>query len=511
MTARTGRGRSSPVTNALVLVATILVGVVAAECVVRFIDGQPQFVFPLPEPIGRGSVKAAELDAIPLAPGVDRAWFDSEPPPLPNRGKPRPGWQELFHWLEAHPSGDMEFRPVDIYKVWNSRFAGDACKHRFLKHAPGWLYVYDPPDGMAIPPYRFYPDSTLPDWLVTNQLGWRGKPIEFPRPHRTIRIVFVGASTTIDAHHLPFSHPELVGHWLDMWAASKHLDVHFETLNAGRESVVSTDIAHIVHTEVMPLRPDLVIYYEGGNQFRPASIVDKVPEGKPVAPPNAQAKPAPEWLRVASRYSALMGRVQSAIGLAATDLDGREWPKPHYNVVWPQGLDEKDPDLSYPDMPVNLSVIQHDFDTMRTDLDSIGAQFAISSFYWMVKDGMVLDPVRHKYILQQLNVANWPFRYRELERLAKFQNTVYAKYAKVHDLSFMDVAAQMPFDPDLFIDAVHTDYAGVRLIGWIYLQKIIPIIEKHLADGSWPKPDAPDLPLATFEPRKMTFNCTPTQ
>ncbi|HTR85441.1 MAG TPA: hypothetical protein VMI56_13250 [Reyranella sp.] len=507
MTARTGRSRPSPWMNALVLVVTILAGVVAAECVVRFIDGQPQFVFPLPEPIGRGDVKPEELNAIALADGVDRSWFMSEPPPLPNRGEPRPGWQELFHFLENHPSGDTEFRPIDIYKVWNSRFAGDACKHRFLKHAPGWLYVYDPPDGMAIPPYRFYPDSTLPDWLVTNQIGWRGKPIEIPRHHRTVRIVFVGASTTIDAHHLPFSHPELVGHWLDMWAAAKHLDVHFETLNSGRESVVSTDIAHIVKTEVLPLRPDLVIYYEGGNQFRPESIVEKVPPGKPVAPPNTQARPAPQWMRTAARYSALMGRMVSAIGLTASDLDGREWPKPDYKVVWPPGLDEQDPDLDYPNLPVNLNTIEHDLDSIRSDLKTIGSEFALSSYIWMVKDGLVLDPVRHEFILNQLNIGNWPFRYRDLERLAKFQNRLYAKYARVHGVPFIDAAGQMPLDPDLFIDAVHTSYSGVRLHGWIILQQLIPIIEKHLADGSWPKPDAPDLPLPTFEPRKQTFDC----
>ena len=115
--------------------------------------------------------------------------------------------------------------------------------------------------------------------------------------------------------------------------------------------------------------------------------------------------------------------------------------------------------------------------------DAIDAEFAISSYIWMVKDGMVLDPMRHRYILEQLNVANWPFRYRELERLAKFENTVFAKYARVHGLPFIDSAGQMPLDPDLFIDAVHGAYSGIRLHGWIMLQRIIPIIEKHLADA----------------------------
>jgi hypothetical protein len=507
VTARTGGRRSSPWANTLLIVASVVLSIAAAEAVVRFLNGQPLLAFPLPEAVESGDVKPGQLEQIPLAEGVDRQWFYSDPPPLPNRRKPPDDWQQLFHYYEAHPSGDSEFRTIDNFKVWNSAFVGDPCQHRFLRHAPGKLFVYDPPDGLASPPYRFYPDVTLPDWLVTNQIGWRGRPVQVPRADKTVRIVFVGASTTVDAHHLPFSYPELFGHWLNMWAASSHLSVRFEVLNAGRESVVSTDIAAIVRSEVLPLNPDLVVYYEGGNQFRPASIIEKVPTGATVLPAGAQAVTAPAWLRTAARYSALMGRIVSAIVLAASDLDGKEWPKPDYRVVWPEGLDEQNPDLAYPNLPVNLNRIQREFDRMRGDLATVGSELALSSFMWMVKDGMVLDPVRNRYILEQLNIGNYPFRYRELERLAKFQNRLLAKYAAVHGLPFVDFARDMPFDPNLFADAVHPSYAGVRLQGWIALQQLLPTVEKHLKDGTWPASPKPERPLPTFTPRQITFSC----
>jgi len=498
---------SSPLMNALLVAASVVVSIVAAECVVRFINGQPQFVFPLPEPIGTADLRPGELEKVPLAAGVDRQWFFSDPPPLPNRGKTPADWQRLFQHMLDHPSGNMEFLPLDVLKVWNSVFAGSPCQHRFLRDSPGVLFLYDPSDGIASPPYRFPENATLPDGLVTNQIGWRGRPIEVPRQPRTARIVFVGASTTINSHILPFSFPEYAGHWLNVWARARHIDVRFEVLNAGRESVVSTDIATIVHNEVLPLHPDLVVYYEGGNQFRPASIVDKVPEGSAVRPPSSGASMAPQWMRAAARYSALMGRIVAAIGYAGSDLDGREWPKPDYRVVWPAGLDEFDPDLSYPDLPVNLNIIQRDLDRIRGDLASIGGELAVSSFVWMVRDGMVLDPIRHKYILEQLNIANYPFRYRELERLAKFQNRLLAKYARIHGLPFVDIAGSMSFDPDLFIDAVHPGYAGVRLEGWVAFQQLVPVVEKHLADGTWPKPPPADQPLPTFQSRRIEFKC----
>ena len=186
----------------------------------------------------------------------------------------------------------------------------------------------------------------------------------------------------------------------------------------------------------------------------------------------------------------LMTKWGETHGFAASDMEGGEWPKPDYRVVWPPGLDEQDPDLAYANLPVNLNTIQRSLDQIRSELASAGnGELALSSFLWTVRDGLVLDPIRHKYIIEQLNIANYPFHYRELERLAKFQNRVFAKYAAAHGLSFVDFARYMPFDPDLFTDAIHLNYAGVRLQGWIALQQLLPTIDKHLKDGSWPAPN----------------------
>jgi hypothetical protein len=466
------------------------------------------FAMPLSEPVGSTTVKSDEVSHIPLAAGVDRRWFFGNPPPLPNRHAVPDEWQRLFHYIEDNPSGGLEFRPPDVFKAWNSVFTGDPCNHKFLRHAPGVLYLYDPPDGAPAPPYRYLPDATLPNGLVTNQMGWRGPPIEVPRGDKTVRIVFVGASTTLGPPHLPFSYPELVGYWLNRWAESKGLAVRFEVLNAGRESIVSTDTAAIVRTEVVPLRPDLVVYYEGGNQFEPHTVVDAVPPGALAPPSRTLAGASPGWLQAAARYSAVAARIEAAIAMAGSSQDGREAPKPDYRLVWPAGLDESDPDLAYPRLPVNLNTIQRDLDRIRTELAAVGSDFAVSSFLWMVKDGLVLDPTRHRYILQQLNVANFPFRYRDLERLSNFQNRFLAKYARVHGLPFIDTARYMPFDPDLFVDAVHTNNAGLRLQAWVTFNLLLPTVEKHLADGTWPRPRDPAAPpLPTITPRKITFDC----
>jgi len=494
--------------NVLLVVLSIVLSVAVAEAVVRYIDGYPVLAMPLGNPADGATVSAAQLDRIPLTPGVERQWFFDDPPPLPNRRAVTDEWQRLFRHIEQNPVGGLDFRPPDVFKAWNSAFiGGDPCKHPFLRHAPGQLWVYDPPDGQPTPPYRYLPDVTLPNRLVTNQMGWRGPPIDVPRGERAIRIVFVGASTTLGGPHLPFSYPELVGYWLNLWARSKKLDVRFEALNAGRESIVSTDIAAVVRTEVLPLRPDLVVYYEGGNQFRPQSIAEGLAATQPASVHTAADNEA-LWLQQAARYSALAARIRAASGLTDSRRDGRESAKPDYRVVWPAGLDETDPDLAYPKLPVSLNVILADLDRIRAELATIGSDFAVSSFLWMVKDGMVLDPVRHRFIHEQLNVGNFPYRYRDLERLSHFQNRVLAKYAKAHGIGFIDTARFVPLEPDLFVDAVHTNYAGLRLQAWVAFNQMLPIVEKHLADRSWPRPrDADPPPLPTITPRKITVDC----
>ncbi|KAK6023286.1 hypothetical protein OSTOST_10940 [Ostertagia ostertagi] len=138
----------------------------------------------------------------------------------------------------------------------------------------------------------------------------------------------------------------------------------------------------------------------------------------------------------------------------------------------------------------------------------IDAELAIASYKWLVADGMVLDPVRHRLILEYLNYGYAPFRYRDLERLASFQNRVLEKFAKAHHDDFFDVARLMPSDPDLFVDAIHGTPEGERLRAWIVLQFLVPVIDRHLADGSWPKKSFPPAaPPAPYTPRVVTFDC----
>jgi hypothetical protein len=121
---------------------------------------------------------------------------------------------------------------------------------------------------------------------------------------------------------------------------------------------------------------------------------------------------------------------------------------------------------------------------------------------------MVLNPIRHRAILEYLNHGYAPFRYGDMERLAAFENRVFEKYAGENKLDFIDVARLMPFDPDLYVDAIHNTYAGERLRAWVFFQQLVPLVERHLASGAWPRRIPPsDKPAPAFAPRPLAFTC----
>ena len=69
--------------------------------------------------------------------------------------------------------------------------------------------------------------------------------------------------------------------------------------------------------------------------------------------------------------------------------------KPAYELLWPGDLDESDPDLDSPNIPVNLRDILNDLEAIEKYVESIKADLIVASFIWLVNDGLLLDPEEH--------------------------------------------------------------------------------------------------------------------
>lgn len=473
---------SRAVARASLAILSLAAALVAAEAALRVLDDQPLTALALlPVTAEDRSWRAAlrHVAALPVESGVDRAWFESGPP------------------VPEAPAGDPELAGrVDTYArlglpswyEWNRQnLAEFACGRRadfdqvYAGHTD--FFTFDPPRLTPFPAFRFLRRAVYPSGLITNEYGWRGPGVALDKPPRTVRIGFVGASTTVGFHAVPVSYPEYVGHWLNIWASATGQNVRFEVLNAAREGIDSHSIAEVVRQELLPLEPDLVVYYEGANQFWPSAFV-RWENGTP--PERPRLDPRTIW--AVERYSVIGGRLREAWQRLAGRREEDE--RPDLVVEWPADLDEFDPPLDDPRLPLNLPAILADFEAMRAALEAEGAELALSTFFWMAFDGMRLDPIRNGNVLHYLHRVFWPFGHGHIERMAAFQNRVFAKFAAEKRLPLLDFAAMYPRDADLFADAIHmTPAGGAPLQAWVTLQLLVPVIEARLDDGRLPRPD----------------------
>lgn len=481
--------------------ATVAFCAVAAELGVRVVDGDrlnqwrlSSAAEPAPPGLSRGEMlrlaalrfnrRAREVarryvDELPVDPGVSRSWFDVSPDPLPRAPLPA-DLEQVAAALDRYPVPASE-----MFKAWNTRFIQESvCSgDGFFRRFPGFAFAFEPPEPSPHPRYRYLSNVTTPAGLVTNRFGWRGRDLATDKAPGIVRIAFVGASTTVGSHLQAFSYPELLERWLNLWADREAPAVRFEVINAGREGISSTDIAAVVRQELPAVAPDIIVYYEGANQFSFRALIAE--DGEAIVVP--ESLNASRRLAGADR-SALLRRVEVAMRRLRLIGSGSEPRKPRYVLRWPASVREDAPNPDSPALPLDLPRIVRDLDDIHRTAQGIGAQFMLTSFVWMVENGMVVDPVDHAYLYQSLNLAHWPARYADIRRMADFQNRVFRAYAKTRELPFIDLAAVFPRDLRLFGDAVHLTVDGDRLHAWMVLQAFVPILRADLKAGRVPVP-----------------------
>ncbi|HET9832941.1 MAG TPA: hypothetical protein VFP91_14560 [Vicinamibacterales bacterium] len=477
----------------LIVLVAIAVSLLSAELVTRAIDGYDVWSIYLRRmrDVPARTTPDRQYSASNLAAGVNPSWYESTPP-----DPPRVPTDPAIAARAAAPPID----PLWPYFWWNAAFIRQqVCGH--LAGPPGALedfYVFEPVDGRPFPRYRHLPHVTPPGWFTPNAFGWRGAEISAQRPTGTIRIAFVGSSTTVGNYSWPFSYPEVIGHWLNLWSESQGRSLRFEVINAARPGIEAKSIEAVVRTEVLSVDPDLIVYYEGANNFSPSWTLS-MPAGTPPRPTAT--------FRQRSRtenYSAIAGRLFDAI--LKSGHDGGEPPKPHFKFVWPKDVSESDPDVTRPDtLPIAMDAVVGSLDAIRRSSATTGAELAISSFVWLADDGMQLDLSRHLTLFRYLNETYWPLTYAHIHRMAAFENAVFRNYARTYSLVYVPMAESYPHDPDLFSDAIHFTERGMRLQAWILLQHLIPIIDAHIRSNAWPKAPSASVPPSgwTKEPQRL--------
>ena len=485
------------------IVVTVWVAVIALICgegMLRMIDGYPLDRLALGDlPTSRSSNERTKLsdavmrsfiDDIRTPEGVENNWFFTSPPSLPER-RPLNSAEIAFYHEKVSTNRSWA---QQVTMEYNEKYVKEiVCARRYgianFKDLPRPVAYFSVPDGGPNPHYRLLPSRKFPSGMSTNQYGWRGADITFKKPKNTIRIAFLGSSTTQNFREASFSYPEYVGSWLNMWARESAYNITFETINSARAGMSSTGIAKVLRFEVIPLEPDFAIYYEGSNQFSFADLLTYPNKDRDMSAGQSidnEIERARGW---GYRHSATMRRLWSLDTSQDAELL-KEVQKPAYILNWPEDVNERNPDLSHPKLPLSLSGILKDIEAIRNDMDSIEGELILSSFVWQVWDGMELQGVRDWNVFTYLNKIFWPYKYSDMRRMADFQNLVFAKYARQKGLDFLDVASLIPRDIRMFRDAIHAHEEGFKYRAWITFLKLIPIMEKHITSGRLPNAGA---------------------
>ena len=181
-----------------------------------------------------------------------------------------------------------------------TRYSYDAAKRDPAAFGRWWRLYLDEWDRMAKDVFSPDPTGTVPVHLKPgavghlfqsrisiNRLGFRGPDFE-PDKHDVYRIVALGESTTFgctlqsDDKPWPEVLEETIHGWLDCQRP-------VQVINAGVPALSLKHNLHRLETEILPLKPDLIISYHGVNGFR--MLDQALPSIHGKAPPVYHARP----------------------------------------------------------------------------------------------------------------------------------------------------------------------------------------------------------------------------
>jgi lysophospholipase L1-like esterase len=133
-------------------------------------------------------------------------------------------------------------------------------------------YRVDPESGLRTP----IPGADF-GTIRINSLGFRGPEIEVPKPSSTLRLAFLGASTTYcaEASTNDATWPHLV--WQDL--SRRWPDVRFDYVNGGVPGYGVADSLKNLQHRVRPLEPDVIVVYHATNDLSANSFELAVRQG----------------------------------------------------------------------------------------------------------------------------------------------------------------------------------------------------------------------------------------
>ncbi len=270
-----------------------------------------------------------------------------------------------------------------------------------------------------------------------NSLGFRGDDITLAKPPGTVRIVCVGASTTfctgVSSNEAAW--PRL----LEKEISQKYPNTKWQVVNAGVPGYCMSQSLINLKRRVLPLDPDLVIFYEAHNQLA-NDTRELARERGVIQPDEDRTSPAVEFL---SRYSLLFSLCHKNLRIVSAKSDSHQSKLNGLPPELPQKYVEAIGDmhrlLKEQNVPLVVSafLVKYRRDQERS-VQLANADVAAYYMPWMSMDDL-LDGI-------------------------DAYNKALVGYAHAHGVPVVEDTTSVPPDNKHFIDCVHFADAGSALM-----------------------------------------------
>jgi lysophospholipase L1-like esterase len=165
-------------------------------------------------------------------------------------------------------------------------------------------YRTDPKLGLRVPIA-----NTAKGHISINSLGFRGPEIALPKPAGTVRLAFLGASTTWCGE--VSSNEHVWPHIVTASVAAAFPQAKFDYVNGGVPGYTVASSMKNLLLRVAPLQPDVIVIYEGLNDLSGELREVAVRQG-------VTSDPKPQQLSWPSRYSLLWNLAEKNLLILAS-------------------------------------------------------------------------------------------------------------------------------------------------------------------------------------------------
>jgi len=344
------------------------------------------------------------------------------------------------------------FYVMDRFIIYNEKFTEE--RPYYFKGWPIPLETF--PAQSSVPRYQYKPNLsiTMRDgklvpanpgdfvYFSTNSLGFRSEEIPFNKSSDTIRIICIGASTTEGSQANNQSYPYYLQQVLRTEFPAKKIEV----INAGHHAEGIRDIEAHLTKEILPLKPDIVIFYHAANDVNYNEYVPDIrgslgwPEG------TAWLSSKGEIVQVLYQNSALF--------------------KTMYNQYFITSLPPSMPHIFNENVRTSGAKQYHDIlKSIASECDAAGTRLVIVSFITVAHDNLTVTYDQNPGLFKEI-YRNWyPLTPGEVENAYQKFNDEAKSVATEMNLSYYDVAAEYPKDPKYFpFDYIHFSPEGNQLL-----------------------------------------------